>query len=127
MNETLFWRSSRKSWKALVRFCEEGRTVIGVGKPSAMAARALSSLPHTASFYDAMDDFPCFHSGLSRRAMERYEEEIVQRVDVVYASSTYLEDKWSGRHGRVSRIANACDTRGIEEAKSAPRAEPCAA
>ena len=118
VNALLFWRPL---WKALEQFCAGGRTVIGVGKPTGLAMKALEALPHCGSFFDAMDDFPQFHSGLSRRAVQKYEEGIARRVDEIYASSTFLVHKWSSIHGRVTRIFNACDTRNLGELPIAPR------
>ena len=63
VNDLLFWRTLRKAWRS---FAAEGNLVVGVGKPTRMALLALEELSPCQSFYDAMDNFPDFHSGFSR-------------------------------------------------------------
>src|SRR5207245_2522700 len=51
----------------ILAFAGHGDCVIGVGKPSELALQALKRTAGVYSLYDAMDDFPAFYSGLSRR------------------------------------------------------------
>ena len=68
INSRLFWRSA---WKIMLDFAHDPQsTIIGIGRPCALALSALERLPHRASFYDAMDNFPQFHRGLSRQAIQ---------------------------------------------------------
>jgi hypothetical protein len=108
LNRRLLWRTA---WREMERFAAEGPWVLGVGRPSALALAAFGELQPTASFFDAMDNFPEFHRGLSRRAMRRHEDAIAGRVDLVMASSTFLADKFARRGLRVEKVLNACDTR----------------
>ena len=80
---------------------------IGVGRPSALAVLALDRLPARARFYDAMDDFPEFYDGLSRRSMRRREDEVVARVDPVYATSDALVAKFAARGRSAVPLPNA--------------------
>jgi hypothetical protein len=107
LNRRLLWR---KVWRTIERYSSEGPLVLGIGRPSALALSALGELRPVASFFDAMDNFPEFHQGLSRRAMIRHEDSIAAGVDVVVASSTYLAEKFARRGLRVEKILNACET-----------------
>ena len=99
----------RAAWREIERYAGQGDTIVGVGRPCALAAAALDRLQPAGSFYDAMDNFPEFHAGLSRRAMRRNELAIVERVDVVVASSTFLAEKFARRGARVEKVLNACE------------------
>jgi len=81
--------------------------MVGVGRPCALALAALRRLRPAASFFDAMDNFPEFHRGLSRRSMRRYEDAVAAEVDLVVASSTFLADKFIGRGLQVEKVLNA--------------------
>jgi hypothetical protein len=85
-----------------------GPTILGIGKPSELALQLLKAGGFSRSFYDAMDDFPAFYSGLSRFAMERRESKIVDSVSNVFVSSTELLFRW-GNRGQISLARNACD------------------
>lgn len=105
INRRLLWRGV---WKELLDFAADPQTtVIGVGRPCALSLAALRELPHQASFYDAMDDFPEFHRGLSRRATQFYEDAIASEVDLLLASSGYLAAKYASRGLIVKKVSNA--------------------
>jgi hypothetical protein len=106
-NRRLFWRSA---WREMEQFAAEGPWTLGVGRPSALALAAIDELQPTASFFDAMDNFPEFHHGLSRQAMRRHEDAIARRVDLVMASSTFLADKFARRGLHVEKLLNACES-----------------
>jgi hypothetical protein len=106
LNRRLLWR---KAWQAIERYAGGGPLVLGIGRPCALALAALTELQPSASFFDAMDNFPEFHGGLSRRAMRRHEDAVAARAGLVLASSTFLAEKFA-RHGlRVEKVLNACD------------------
>lgn len=108
LNRLLLWRGLRRR---LAEFAAAGDTLIGIGRPSRLALAALTEVPHAASFFDAMDDFPEFYAGLSRRSMARVEALVAARVDRIWASSTRLLDKFAGPtpDGRVVKVFNAFD------------------
>jgi len=101
----LFWRSA---WRKLAGYAAQGRWILGVGRPGALALMTLRELRPTASFYDAMDDFPEFHRGLSRRAMRRRENALAAEVDLVLASSSFLAGKFRRRGVHVVKVLNGC-------------------
>jgi len=80
-----------------------------VAKPSELALQMLALFPQSHAIYDAMDDFPAFYQGLSRRSMERRQAQLIQRVDKVLASSSPLRDKLLGMTDKVGLVLNACD------------------
>jgi hypothetical protein len=92
-------------WRALSDFAAAGPTILGIGRPGALALMALRELPLAGSFYEAMDDFPEFYRGLSRRAMRYRENAVAAAVDLVVASSTSLAAKFTAK---VVKVLNAC-------------------
>jgi hypothetical protein len=107
LNRTLLWRDA---WDKLADFADKSEnTVIGIGRPGALALMALRQLPHKAGFFDAMDNFPQFHHGLSRRSMKYYEDAVAAEVDMVVASSCYLAEKFVNRGLFVKKTLNAYD------------------
>jgi hypothetical protein len=100
-------------WKDLLRemvfFAERTETIAVIGKPSALALNLLNRLTGIKSFYDAMDDFPAFYSGVSRVAMTSRERALVGQVTRVFASSTMLQKRWSLLRDDVRLIPNAFD------------------
>ncbi len=91
INRWLLWRFFLRRVEA---FVAQGPCVIGIGRPSRLALMVLLSRSWRLSFLDAMDDFPEFYTGISRRAMQQVELEIARRVDHVLVSSSNLEDKF---------------------------------
>lgn len=102
----LLWRSQLRE---ISNFAECGTTMLAIGKPSALALLLLESLHCHTSLYDAMDDFPAFYSGCSRLALARKEHAIVQRADIILASSSELKTRWTNIHNNVRLIHNGLD------------------
>ncbi|MBJ2345364.1 glycosyl transferase [Pseudomonas sp. HB05] len=100
------WRNTFQEASA---FSAEGSCRVCVGKPSELALQLLALIPASHAVYDAMDDFPAFYQGLSRRSMERRQAQIIQRVSKVLASSSALRDKLLGMTDQVELARNACD------------------
>ncbi len=86
-----FWRVA---WRRCEQFCLRGPTVVGVGRPSKLAVRALRTFDAKCRFLDAMDDYPLFYHGISRRSMSRVERQIADMVDVVICSAPGLKQKF---------------------------------
>lgn len=105
LNRQLLWRGA---WRKMMDFARRSKdTILGIGRPGALALMALRQLPHKASFYDAMDNFPQFHRGLSRRSMRYYEDSVAADVDLVLVSSTNLAGKFTKRGLNVKKVLNA--------------------
>ncbi|WP_353234656.1 glycosyl transferase [Diaphorobacter ruginosibacter] len=99
----------RPIFEAHERFCGGGKTCLAIGKPSLLALSLLKRRRHSASLYDAMDDFPAFYEGLSRMAFARREALIAGSVDLIWASSSALRDRWSRHHENVQLVLNGLD------------------
>ncbi|MET3108707.1 glycosyltransferase involved in cell wall biosynthesis [Oxalobacteraceae bacterium GrIS 2.11] len=91
------------------QFVSAGDCCIGVGKPSRLALCILDQHAMNMSFYDAMDDFPAFYSGISRRSMERNESEIAEKVSRLFVSSSALAHRFERHHLKCTTVMNACD------------------
>lgn len=115
---------NRFLWRDLLNridaFTRDGPALLVVGKPSALAHLLLRRLPHCASLYDAMDDFPAFYTGLSRSALARRERMIAQQVDVIWASSSGLDTQWRRYRRDVHRVFNGLDLSAICAVQPAP-------
>lgn len=110
LNARLLWGPV---WRQLESFATAGPVMLGIGRPSGLAWEALGRLRPATSFYDAMDNFPEFHHGVSRQAVQWYEDRIAAGVDTVLVSSTFLAEKFSRRGLHVEQLLNACDLRPV--------------
>ena len=106
LNTRLFWTQLLKQ---LEQEAARDRAILGIGRPTALALTALTRLNVSASFYDAMDDFPEFYRGRSREATRRVEREIAARVGRIVVSSTHLQAKFAGAGPEVTLLRNAYD------------------
>ncbi len=102
INATL-WRRLVETYKDL---CAQTPAVLVIGKPSRLARALMALGVHKHAVYDAMDDFPAFYKGMSRRALERSEHQIATHVDEVWASSTALLQKFEHGPARTRLIHN---------------------
>ncbi len=102
----VFWRPTLT---ALERFAQGHDTLVVAGKPSVFALAVLKRLKNARSLYDAMDEFPAFYTGFSRRALARREERLVRQVDMLWVTSTRLQQHWSGLRPDLQLVANALD------------------
>jgi hypothetical protein len=93
---------------AVDEFVARGDCQIGVGKPSELALQVLGRTPDKFSFSDAMDNFPAFYEGLSRKAMGRREREVATRVAKILVSSSALQDRFAVYCDKVVVVRNAC-------------------
>lgn len=123
-------QANRPLWRGVLRevdaFVSGGGAVLGVGKPSRLALEILSRHPGVPSFYDAMDNFPAFYTGLSRRSMQRCESAVEDRADRIVVSSTELSRRFARHAGRLSKALNACASDRLPQPRLAgpPDARP---
>jgi hypothetical protein len=107
---SLFWHRDLDIIKDHVG---EAKGLLAIGKPSTYALNLLKTFHDSPSLYDAMDDFPAFYEGLSRKAMERREREVAQRVSLILASSSVLNSRWANMHRDVRLVQNGLDFSAI--------------
>lgn len=93
---------------AVDKFVVKGDCRVGVGKPSVLALQVLARTSGCTAFYDAMDDFPAFYKGLSRKAMERRERAVARGVSQILASSSALLNRFAAHRPKVTLVRNAC-------------------
>ena len=94
-------------------------TELVIGKPSRLALLALRAGGFSRTSYDAMDDFPAFHRGLSARSLARVETQLARSVDCVLASSSRLRAKFEALGATTLLVRNACDVESLEAAVAA--------
>ena len=104
----------RAVWRGTLRrisaFVEGRRWVLLIGRPSLLALHLLRTASPAISAYDAMDDFPEFHSGYSRALNRRVERRIAERVDSVLVSSSALRQKFDRLGvGDIELLPNGLD------------------
>ena len=116
----LFWKDVFKEVK---RFSSRAPTILGIGKPSELATQLLGYGFYEYTFYDAMDDFPAFYRGLSRKAMLKRECSIVKRVDKLIVSSIRLLKRWQHKPN-ISLTRNACDVDMLPSVTESFRPKP---
>lgn len=116
-----FWRAA---WRQCEQFCLGGAAVVGVGRPSKLAVRALRTFDAKCRFLDAMDDYPLFYRGISRRSMSRVERQIADMADVVICSANGLKHKFlrltSGK-AAVDVVPNGYDMSRLPPAETCTR------
>ena len=71
-----------------------GAAILWIGSPSLLAESILERTQPQLVVYDCMDRYAAFHSGPTRSRVERAERAIVERADLVFATS----------HGLVRRL-----------------------
>ncbi|HVW35757.1 MAG TPA: hypothetical protein VHB99_00580, partial [Pirellulales bacterium] len=71
-----------------------GAAILWIGSPSLLAESILQRTQPQLVVYDCMDRYAAFHSGPTRSRIERAEQAIVERADLVFATS----------HGLVRRL-----------------------
>jgi len=124
LNFRMFFRSLLDE---VDRWIGRGRFILALGKPSPLAIALLDRYENdprcAGSVYDRMDRFAAFHSGISSRSMQKWEIEIVGRVDRVQAASTSLLAEVE----RLGSEAWLCLNGFDEKAVSATLAEPAPA
>ncbi|ANT64132.1 glycosyl transferase [Prosthecochloris sp. CIB 2401] len=95
--------------REIIRFSKNRQVLLVIGKPSVFALSLLGRLNVYRSVYDAMDDFPVFYKGLSKYMMARREQDLLERVDVVWGSSSELKSRLEGIRSDVKLVHNGLD------------------
>ncbi|HEX4975998.1 MAG TPA: glycosyl transferase [Pseudomonadales bacterium] len=116
---------NRLLWQELISqittFTETNETLFAFGKPSVLALSLLDRFPHCPSLYDAMDDFPAFYSGYSRLIQTKREQQIVQAVGTLWASSSELLKRWNGHCDNIHLVYNGLDVSVLPTLKKPSR------
>ncbi len=113
--QTLLWREIINKAHA---FAAEHPCMICVGKPSELALQLIERMPESYAVYDAMDDFPAFYKGISRRSMATRERLLVERVSKILVSSTAIGKTLGAMGDKVELALNACDIQKLAPLES---------
>ena len=87
-------------------FCNDEPCTLVVGKPSRLALALINRIKWNRVWFDAMDNYPAFYSGLSKASMRYLEKEIAGKSNKIICSSHPLAEKFSS-YGTVDVILNA--------------------
>ncbi len=99
----------KKMIQQILYFVGNDAAALGIGKPCCLAKVLLENEHFCRSFYDAMDDYPEFHTGISRKYISSMEKSVAGSVDQVFTSSHYLENKFRTISDDVHLIPNGYD------------------
>ncbi len=103
----------QKVIRQISEFIDGDEVALGIGKPCCLARVLLESGWFCHSFYDAMDDYPEFHTGLSKKYINSVEKFVAGNVAEVFASSHFLRDKFRPCNETVQLIPNGYDDSSV--------------
>lgn len=83
--------------------------LLWLSTPSLLAQALLDEFSPRVVVYDCMDYYAAFHSGATRRRIEREEAAIVARADIVFCSSRGLAQRLAGSSGRIRLVFNGVE------------------
>lgn len=96
------------------------RFILAIGKPSPLAIAVIDRYAGdtrcAGTVYDRMDRFAAFHRGVSARAMQRWEDEIVRKVDRVQVASSSLRAELAGVRPEAELCLNGFDEESVRDA-----------
>ncbi|MCG8435923.1 MAG: glycosyl transferase, partial [Gammaproteobacteria bacterium] len=105
---SMLWRRNLKKLNDELAQARDSRLIIG--KPSGFALALLNLGVLGGTLYDAMDNFPDFYTGLSRRYMADLEAKIVTRVDKVLTTTHCIRDRLQGLSSDIDVVPNGLAT-----------------
>jgi glycosyltransferase involved in cell wall biosynthesis len=107
--------SISKIWlKCLVKQRKLDNPVLWLNHPH--QADYISLFPNCLICYDCMDNWSEFNLGREKELIEKEEDHILSKADVVFASSQLLLERMKGKCKRVYLIPNACEVEHFAQA-----------
>lgn len=101
---------NRHLWRDVVHevksFSAAEATVLAIGKPSRLALELLDVHAWQRTLYDAMDDFPAFFKGLSRRSSMTTEQRVAHGVTDLWMSSHSMQSRWNAATAQARVVPN---------------------
>jgi len=88
---------------------DDGDWILWTGSPNLLAEALVAQADPALVVYDCMDRYAAFHGGRHRLRIERAEQRIVGRADLVLASSVALQARLARYHGNVQLAPNGVD------------------
>ena len=104
--QAILWQNIFKQTKG---FIADQDTVICCAKPCELALQIFTKFPDVVRMYDAMDNFPDFYRGLSKLSMYHKEQSVIQKIDNIITSSTFLVNKFDAQVKNIQLINNGYD------------------
>ncbi|HUY92317.1 MAG TPA: glycosyltransferase [Pirellulales bacterium] len=96
-----------------------GPVVLWIGAPSLLAETLLERTQPQLVVYDCMDRYAAFHRGRTRARIDRVERAIVERADLVFATSQGLVERLQPFASAVELLPNGVDFARFAIARSA--------
>jgi glycosyltransferase involved in cell wall biosynthesis len=96
-----------------------GPSILWIGAPSLLAEALLKRTRPELVVYDCMDRYAAFHRGRTRKRIERTEQALVERADVVFATSRGLAERLARFTSRVELAPNGVDAARFAVRRSA--------
>lgn len=93
--------------RQIAEFVADEPALLVIGKPSRLALSLINKPWWRECWFDAMDNYPAFYQGLSRRSMAKLEKLLAAGVDRILCSSHALLEKFA-EHANVGLYLNAC-------------------
>lgn len=90
-------------------YCKKEKVILVIAKPSLFGFILCNLIKFEKIIYDAMDDFPCFYSGISKISMMKFELMTISCANVITASSTAIFKKIKNMGKFVLFIPNGLD------------------
>jgi UDP-galactopyranose mutase len=95
--------------------------ILWLSTPSLLAHSLLERARPALAVYDCMDRYAAFHQGAARERIDRAEAAIVQRADIVFASSRGLAERLDRLH-EVTLVLNGVETSAFAVRREQPPA-----
>lgn len=90
-------------------YCKNNKVILVVAKPSLLSVVLCELNKFSLIIYDAMDDFPAFYEGISKKSMSHFEDKIIFKSKLVIASSTQIFNKIRQFNASTILIPNGLD------------------
>lgn len=101
----------------------DGPVVLWIGAPSLLAETLLERAQPQLVVYDCMDRYAAFHRGRARGRIDRAERAIVERADLVFATSQGLVERLRPFASNVELLPNGVDFARFAIDRSGPPPE----
>ena len=113
----ILWRGALEYLRTVI----VKNTLIVVSKPSNFAKQLIEEFSSNRVIFDLMDDYPEFYQGVSRRSMLENQNYFLKNCSEVWASCTYLKEKYRTERGDVRLVLNGICNHNFQRRKKVSR------
>ncbi len=89
--------------------CSDSPWILWIGAPNLLAAALVEECDPHLVVYDCMDRYAAFHAGRARTHIERTEQVVIERADVIFTTSVTLYRSFCKRNAHVVLAPNGID------------------